>query len=562
MDDRRPAGRCAVCVAVFLYGSSWALFWNTGVFFDRQAFAFLALNPVCRCFHWVYPPLAIGGPRRHARCRGGPARWWVPGWICQPRSGSCNGGWSSRRAARWPSVSSLRSSARTGRTARRRRSKPATPSRLRRQPRRSVRPGSPMPSPMCGRAVRVLKPLLSRSTGHAQRHSPADRLDGPVPGRRSAGRRQALERRDGADRVAALGPACASTAERATSCRRSTRWRANPACSRTRTSRRAIRTTRIWSRCHRSIRCDRREMYEYPPNPTYPRVLIYDVLKALGYKTAIFSSQNERWGGMINFHRREQPGSLLPRGDVHRADIRAVAATSGFAEWVKETKGAGSVDDRYTVDEAIKWIDSVAGEPFFLHMNLQSSHVPYVVPDDFPRRFSPKKHRLRDHVGKVSDRQGRHRQGSLRGQPLLRGHADRASVRSTSRATACGTTRSFVIGGDNGEAFYEHGFAAHASSLFNEVDEGADDHPRAGARRPGSTSGRRCFWTCRRRCSQLLGPSGAPGLPGHQPVRARARPRPLVYMIVQTPRRSSRRSSDRASSCSTPSGTDDTACSI
>ena len=26
-----------------------------------------------------------------------------------------------------------------------------------------------------------------------------------------------------------------------------------------------------------------------------------------------------------------------------------------------------------------------------------------------------------------------------------------------------------VIGGDNGEAFYEHGFAAHASSLFNEV---------------------------------------------------------------------------------------------
>ena len=63
---------------------------------------------------------------------------------------------------------------------------------------------------------------------------------------------------------------------------------------------------------------------------------------------------------------------------------------TGFAEWVKETKGAGSVDDRYTVDEAIKWLDTVAGQPFFLHMNLQSSHLPYVVPDDFPRRFSPK----------------------------------------------------------------------------------------------------------------------------------------------------------------------------
>ena len=43
---------------MLLYGSSWALFWNTGVFFDRQAFAFLALNGV-QIYHWVYPPLAL-----------------------------------------------------------------------------------------------------------------------------------------------------------------------------------------------------------------------------------------------------------------------------------------------------------------------------------------------------------------------------------------------------------------------------------------------------------------------------------------------------------------------
>jgi phosphoglycerol transferase MdoB-like AlkP superfamily enzyme len=42
-------------------------------------------------------------------------------------------------------------------------------------------------------------------------------------------------------------------------------------------------------------------MYSYPKNPTYPRVLIYDLLKALGYRTAIFSSSNENWSGMINF---------------------------------------------------------------------------------------------------------------------------------------------------------------------------------------------------------------------------------------------------------------------
>jgi glucan phosphoethanolaminetransferase (alkaline phosphatase superfamily) len=38
--------------------------------------------------------------------------------------------------------------------------------------------------------------------------------------------------------------------------------------------------------------------YAYPEKLSYPRVLIYDVLKALGYHTAIFSSSNEYWSGM------------------------------------------------------------------------------------------------------------------------------------------------------------------------------------------------------------------------------------------------------------------------
>ena len=103
------------------------------------------------------------------------------------------------------------------------------------------------------------------------------------------------------------------------------------------------------------------QMYQYPPDPTYPRVLIYDVLKALGYKTAIFSSQNERWGGMINFHRQNSLDRFFHAGTF--TGRHHPWEDTGFAEWVKETKGAGSVDDRYTMDEAIQWIDTVAGEP-------------------------------------------------------------------------------------------------------------------------------------------------------------------------------------------------------
>ena len=69
----------AVFLAVLVYTSSWALFWNTGVFFDRQAYAFLALNGV-QIYHWVYPPLAIAVVI--ATLAGAVALgWWVPKWI-------------------------------------------------------------------------------------------------------------------------------------------------------------------------------------------------------------------------------------------------------------------------------------------------------------------------------------------------------------------------------------------------------------------------------------------------------------------------------------------------
>ena len=42
-----------------------------------------------------------------------------------------------------------------------------------------------------------------------------------------------------------------------------------------------------------------RSHHLYPKNASYPRLLIYDVLKSLGYDTAIFSSQNENWGNNL-----------------------------------------------------------------------------------------------------------------------------------------------------------------------------------------------------------------------------------------------------------------------
>ena len=128
--------------------------------------------------------------------------------------------------------------------------------------------------------------------------------------------------------------------------------------------------------------------HTYPKNPTYPRVLIYDVLKAMGYHTAIFSSSNETWGGMVNYL---DTGSL--DRFIHAANSKKptylMPGDAGFAIWARETKNAGSLDDRSTVDEAIQWIDGLDNEAFFIAMNFQNSHLPYPVPPEFPRRFGP-----------------------------------------------------------------------------------------------------------------------------------------------------------------------------
>ena len=209
------------------------------------------------------------------------------------------------------------------------------------------------------------------------------------------------------------------------------------------------------------------QIYSYPPNPTYPRVLVYDVLKALGYKTAVFSSQNENWSGMVNYHRPESLDRFF-HAETFDGPTYTPWEDGGFANWVRRTRSAGSVDDRHTVSEAIRWIESVPGAPFFLHMNLQSSHVPYVVPEGFPRPFGPRKLDFAIMWGEfpieklqvVKDRYA---------DSLNYEDTQIARLFDTLRRRGVWDTTVIIIGGDNGEAFYEHGFSSHASSVFNEV---------------------------------------------------------------------------------------------
>jgi arylsulfatase A-like enzyme len=106
----------------------------------------------------------------------------------------------------------------------------------------------------------------------------------------------------------------------------------------------------------------------------YPRVLWHDVLSQIGYATATFSSQDERWQGMLRFEQTQVEHPIF-----HAANYTGRKTLIGSER---------TVPDEVTVRRAVAWLERQTG-PFGLYLNFQSTHFPYVVPDNFPKPFLP-----------------------------------------------------------------------------------------------------------------------------------------------------------------------------
>jgi arylsulfatase A-like enzyme len=219
-----------------------------------------------------------------------------------------------------------------------------------------------------------------------------------------------------------------------------------------------------------------RDVYRYPKDPPYPRVMIYDILKALGWRTALFSSQNEDWGQMLNYL---QTGGL---------DVCVHSRSPGSSESADRPAFAGTRDDAVTVSESMQWIVAKDGAPFFLYLNLQNSHLPYDVPKDFPRRFGPDRLDFKISIGWYPEEK----------TPVVKdvyadslAYVDAQLGRLFRRLKESGQWERtlVVVTGDHGEAFYEHGTAAHANGVYDEtirvplvvrapgLEPGKDDRP-------------------------------------------------------------------------------------
>lgn len=206
----------------------------------------------------------------------------------------------------------------------------------------------------------------------------------------------------------------------------------------------------------------------YPKNPAYPRFLIYDALKhGYSYRTAIVSSQNEAWGAMDNYLRTDGIDHFF-HSETFDGETYRPEEDLGFAEFADTQKRSGKIDDRYTVQESIRWFKEQDSKPFFMYINLQNSHLPYVFPPDFERPFGANDPDVSITFGSVSR--------SLLGAAFNRYSDSLAYVDSQIEKlfTALKKEKQWsktliVVTGDTGQAFYEHGFIAHGNKLYNEV---------------------------------------------------------------------------------------------
>ena len=205
----------------------------------------------------------------------------------------------------------------------------------------------------------------------------------------------------------------------------------------------------------------------YPKKIPYPRVMLYDILKAYGYKTALFSAQNENWSEMRNYL---DSGSLDVFFDSNASPNKSYVPKSdtGFMEWFKKTKNAGKLDDGLIIDEAIRWIKGTNKTSFFLYLNLQRSHFPYTWPENFTPKFKP--YEIDFPITFVNYPQEK--------IPVMRNRyfnslayidEQLGKLISFLKQQNLYDKVIFVVSGDTGQAFYEHGFPTHGGALYNEV---------------------------------------------------------------------------------------------
>lgn len=208
----------------------------------------------------------------------------------------------------------------------------------------------------------------------------------------------------------------------------------------------------------------------FPQDAEWRGVSLFELFKEHSYRTAYISSQNEGWGRMINWLDTPAIDFFFHSEDFRGETWENYDDTAGLGGLIK--KGilqAGKIEDSQTLEIAKQWITSVpSGDAFFLGMNLQNTHFSYVTSPRAAQPYQPSDLGFRA----VYYRWPAEHRGNVRNRYLNSVHdVDRLLGEFVEFLKQQGIWEEclFVVVGDNGEAFYEHGFGNHSGPMYEEV---------------------------------------------------------------------------------------------
>ena len=208
----------------------------------------------------------------------------------------------------------------------------------------------------------------------------------------------------------------------------------------------------------------------FPVDAAWRGTSMFKAFRDAGYATAYISSQNELWGNMQNWLRTPDVDYYFHSEDFKGQTWENKDDVHGLVRLIKQGLAtAGKVEDSETIATALQWIDrrSAAGG-FFLGMNLQNTHFSYVMPPNAVEPYQPADMGFRA----VYYYWPKERAGQVRNRYLNAAHnVDRLLARFAEELKRRNLWEEslFVVLGDNGEAFHEHGFGNHSGPMYDEV---------------------------------------------------------------------------------------------
>ncbi len=212
-----------------------------------------------------------------------------------------------------------------------------------------------------------------------------------------------------------------------------------------------------------------RRHHYYRTTDPWPRPLVWNLLSAAGYRTALISAQNEAWGSMDQFLATDGL-DLLWDSRVAAAEgfaTRAAFGDEAFRHEVDSGLRAGKLDDALVTDRALEWLANVASPdvPFLLSLNFQSSHFPYELASEAGRPFAPSDFDFEPSFTWYPPSETETVRNAYYNALF---YVDRQLGRLTRGLEELGLAERtlLVVYGENGEAFHENGQVTHAGAPY------------------------------------------------------------------------------------------------